>query len=275
MATSIGPSEDNLRTYVLTELKCILRDLEGFIDDVDKLVRDYALYRLEKVILLCVQCHETLPDIVDQLTIDLLLEAHYELARAVEKEEEAFSQAEENVSWIDGRLPLFDIEKLLRADAVLEANSELARRVEKELKFPQAQINTHQIEGRPPVIDSQELTSDSLLEAQSELARTVNEEPKSAQAQKTDNQPAKRPKKDIPEELLKLYLKAGFSKTKIAKMFGVCSRTISNRIQAFGLENEVTKSSEILGTEFDPIVRDLVNCSSLTRGHYIHTCEHV
>ena len=269
MATATGPSEDNLRTYILTELRCILRDLEGLTDNADKVVRDYALYRLEKVILLCVQCHETLPDIIDQLTIDLLLEAHYELARTVEKEEEAFCQAQENASWIEGRLSLINIEKLT-ADPVLEANSELAKRTEKEHKLLQAQINTYQIEGRPSLIDVQELASDSLLEAQSELARTVNKKPISAEAQKIENQPAKRPKKDIPEEPLKLYLKAGFSKTKIAKMFGVCNRTISNRIQEFGLENEVMKYSEILGTEFDSIVQDLVNCSSLKwQGHVV------
>lgn len=268
MADAARPSEDNLRTYILTELRCILRDLEDRTDDKDKIVRDYALYRLEKVILLCVQCQETLPNVIDQLTVDMLLEAHYELAKTVEKEH-TLLQAQNNANWIEGIPSLIDIEKLAAADALLEAPGELARTVEKEDTLPQAQIDVKEIEGIPSLIDVEKLTADACLEVHYELARRFDKEHTLLHAQKDANQLVRRPKKDIPEEPLKLCLKAGFSKTKIAKMFGVCNRTISNRIQEFGLEGEVMQYSEKY-TELDSIIHDLVHCSSDTRSHHIY-----
>ena len=55
MATAATPPEDNLRTYILTELRRIVRNLEDGTKGVDENVLDYALYRLEQVIVLALR----------------------------------------------------------------------------------------------------------------------------------------------------------------------------------------------------------------------------
>ena len=67
-----------------------------------------------------------------------------------------------------------------------------------------------------------------------------------------------RPSINIPKETLELYLEYGFKKAKIAKMFNVSSKTISRRIELFGIQNHVQQFSEITDTELDEIVGDIV-----------------
>ena len=50
-----------------------------------------------------------------------------------------------------------------------------------------------------------------------------------------------RAKIDIPRETLKLYLSYGFPKSKIAELFSVSVKTISRRIEAFGMQEEIVR----------------------------------
>ncbi len=68
-----------------------------------------------------------------------------------------------------------------------------------------------------------------------------------------------RTKIDIPRETLKLHLRYGFSKTKIAEFFSVSVKTISRRIATFGLEEDIEYHAEISEDDLDKITKDIFN----------------
>lgn len=73
-----------------------------------------------------------------------------------------------------------------------------------------------------------------------------------------------RPSLDIPKETLKFYLNYGFSLCKISEILGVSRKTISRRIQIFGLSEEIPRYSDISNEDLDIIVsniyKDFPNC---------------
>ncbi|XP_065058564.1 uncharacterized protein LOC135686290 [Rhopilema esculentum] len=67
-----------------------------------------------------------------------------------------------------------------------------------------------------------------------------------------------RPSVNIPKETLELYLQYGFPKTKIAEIFSVSVKTVSRRIEKFGLHDKIANHTEIIDTELDAIVDDIL-----------------
>jgi hypothetical protein len=68
---------------------------------------------------------------------------------------------------------------------------------------------------------------------------------------------AGRPAFEIKRETLKLFMRYGFSLVKIAEMLGVSAKTISRRIQEFGLKEEVPKYTDITNDDLDKLVSDI------------------
>lgn len=68
---------------------------------------------------------------------------------------------------------------------------------------------------------------------------------------------AGRPAFEIKRETLKLFMSYGFSLVKIAEMLGVSAKTISRRIQEFGLKEEVPKYTDITNDDLDKLVSDI------------------
>ncbi len=66
-----------------------------------------------------------------------------------------------------------------------------------------------------------------------------------------------RPSLEIPKETLELYLCYGFPKTKIAQMLSVSVKTVSRRIQSFGLEDLINGHADIQDCELDHAVQDI------------------
>ena len=61
----------------------------------------------------------------------------------------------------------------------------------------------------------------------------------------------------IPRETLKLYLDYGFPKTRIAELFSVSVKTISRRIDAFGLQEHVAQHAGISDSDLDTHVEQI------------------
>ena len=66
-----------------------------------------------------------------------------------------------------------------------------------------------------------------------------------------------RAKIDIPRETLKLHLSYGFPKSKIAEFFSVSVKTISRRIEAFGLQEVIIHHSELSDEDLDVLVTEV------------------
>ena len=66
-----------------------------------------------------------------------------------------------------------------------------------------------------------------------------------------------RAKIDIPRETLKLYLSYGFPKSKIAELFSVSVKTISRRIEAFGMQEEIVRHSQLSDEDLDVLVAEI------------------
>ena len=79
-----------------------------------------------------------------------------------------------------------------------------------------------------------------------------------------NNRSVGRPAFDIPKETLKMFLNSGFSLIKISEMLGVSRKTVSRRIEQFGLLEEVPRytniSNEDLDTLIPEIYREFPNC---------------
>ena len=66
-----------------------------------------------------------------------------------------------------------------------------------------------------------------------------------------------RPKFEIPEEQLELFLDYNFSVEQIAKMLGVCSKTVHRRLKQHGLSVKQTYAN-IADHELDQIITEIV-----------------
>ena len=66
-----------------------------------------------------------------------------------------------------------------------------------------------------------------------------------------------RPALDIPKETLKMYLRYGFSLTKIAEMLGVSRKTVSRRIRHYGLLEEIPRYTAVSNENLDIIVSSI------------------
>ncbi len=62
---------------------------------------------------------------------------------------------------------------------------------------------------------------------------------------------------DISKDTLKLYLRYGFTKTKMAKAFAISTKTISRQIESFGLQDCIAKHSDISDSDLDNMVIDV------------------
>lgn len=73
-----------------------------------------------------------------------------------------------------------------------------------------------------------------------------------------------RPVLEIPKETLELYLSCGFSKTKIALMFRVSTKTIGRRMEEFNLKDNYQRHTpiddETLDGHITDIIKDFPNC---------------
>ena len=73
-----------------------------------------------------------------------------------------------------------------------------------------------------------------------------------------------RPAFDIPKETFKMFLNYGFSLIKISEMLGVSRKTVSRRIEQFGLLEEVPRYTNISNEDLDALVseiyREFPNC---------------
>ena len=78
MASPSRPPEENLRTFLVTNLREIMRELENF-PLVEHAVIDYALYRLEQVVLMSIECQRTWPNAIDDTALDLILRVYWDL----------------------------------------------------------------------------------------------------------------------------------------------------------------------------------------------------
>ena len=66
-----------------------------------------------------------------------------------------------------------------------------------------------------------------------------------------------RPKFEIPEEQLELFLDYNFSVEQIAKMLGVCSKTVHRRLKQYGLSVKQTYAN-LTDSELDQIITEIV-----------------
>lgn len=66
-----------------------------------------------------------------------------------------------------------------------------------------------------------------------------------------------RPSIDIPKETLQLYLRYGFTYSKISGIFGVSSKTIRRRVELFNLSNEVQKYADLSNENRVDLVKDI------------------
>ena len=73
-----------------------------------------------------------------------------------------------------------------------------------------------------------------------------------------------RPSFDIPQETLEMYLRYGLTRTKIAEIMGISRKTVTRRIDAFGLSDSLPRYTSIENDTLDSVVqeilRDFPNC---------------
>ena len=174
MATPQAAPQENIREYILSVLRELIHNFEDSNRSSDPNIIDYSAYKLQQVILLCLQCRETLNNFVN-----------------------------DDVIW-----------SLIRGYNLLEES-----------------LNNHADDTTEPV------------QRQGKVGR---------------------PSVDIPKETLQLYLRYGFTYSKISSIFGVSPKTIQRRIELFSLSNEVQKyaglSDEDLVELVKEISRNFPNC---------------
>ena len=66
-----------------------------------------------------------------------------------------------------------------------------------------------------------------------------------------------RPPFKIPKETIELYLMYGFSKSKVAEMLGVSRKTVTRRMEEFGMKDSYERHSNITDPELDIKVADV------------------
>ena len=75
---------------------------------------------------------------------------------------------------------------------------------------------------------------------------------------------AGRPSFNIPQETLEMYLRYGFTRTKIAEIMGISRKTVTRRIDTFGLNDFLPRYTSIENDTLDSVVqeilRDFPNC---------------
>lgn len=102
----------NIRNYMVSTLRNVASTLDQAASSIDRNILDYATYKLEQIILLCIQCLETWEGFIEERTLLALISAHNIL--------EEFMRGEENdeveICAVDNRRrklgrPSFDIPK--------------------------------------------------------------------------------------------------------------------------------------------------------------------
>ena len=67
-----------------------------------------------------------------------------------------------------------------------------------------------------------------------------------------------RPSFDIPQETLEMYLRYGFTCTKIAEIMGISRKTVTRHIDAFGLNDSLARYTSIENDTLDSVVQDIL-----------------
>ena len=94
-APQLCPRE-NVRNYMVSTLQNLANTLDQATSSVDRNILDYATYRLEQIILLCIQCLETWEGFVEERTLLALISAHNileEFLRGEDKDGEIFNDS--------------------------------------------------------------------------------------------------------------------------------------------------------------------------------------
>ncbi len=166
MATPQATPQENIREFIISVLREITHNLEDFNQWSDTNLIDYSAYKLQQVLILCLQCRARSDHFVGDDVIFALVRAHDFL-------EESLNNADGNT----------------------------------------ATVQTSGTIGRPSI--------------------------------------------EIPKETLKLYLRYGFTYSRIATIFGVSSKTIRRRVDLFNLSDEVKKYAELSDEDLVEIVKDI------------------
>ena len=93
MASATVLPQDNLRSYILSALQRIYRDLGTVSSSIDRNITEHILYRLEHVIVLILQCQSTWPNFIDEETAQLIFKVYQEVERSVCKTWEIVTEA--------------------------------------------------------------------------------------------------------------------------------------------------------------------------------------
>ena len=93
MASATVLPQDNLRSYILSALQRIYRDLETVSSSIDRNITEHVLYRLEHVIVLILQCQSTWPNFIDEETVQIIFKVYQEVERSVGETWEIVTEA--------------------------------------------------------------------------------------------------------------------------------------------------------------------------------------
>ena len=93
MASATVFPQGNLRSYILSALQRIYRDLETVSSSIDRNITEHVLYRLEHVIVLILQCQSTWPNFIDEETVQIIFKVYQEVEKSVCKTWEIVTEA--------------------------------------------------------------------------------------------------------------------------------------------------------------------------------------
>ena len=93
MASATVLPQDNLRSYILSALQRIYRDLETVSSSIDRNITEHVLYRLEHVMVLILQCQSTWPNFIDEETVQIIFKVYQEVKRSVGETWEIVTEA--------------------------------------------------------------------------------------------------------------------------------------------------------------------------------------
>ena len=93
MASATVLPQDNLRSYILSALQRIYRDLEIVSSSIDRNITEHVLYRLEHVIVLILQCQSTWPNFIDEETVQIIFKVYQEVEKFIAETWEIVTEA--------------------------------------------------------------------------------------------------------------------------------------------------------------------------------------